>query len=348
MAKVSVILPVYNVGEYLKECLDSLINQTLKDIEIICINDGSTDNSPEILEQYAQKDSRFIIVSQENRGQGIARNKGVEIAGGEYIQFIDPDDWVETDMLETLYRFAENNASKVVKFNYTEYNDYTGMKKEHNFAEFIKKKYGYDLAKTPYYSWKLLKDGCLYDLGLNVWSSFYSAEFIKENNIKFAPNKHAEDHLFANEARLLADKVDYLDKSLYFYRRRKGSSVCQKTDDNFCIFDNIELLKSFLIEHNLYQELNDEFSKYVRVVLKWHYMVPEESKGKYEKLCERFFSSGRDYKKFLKELKKQKSFIEQIFSIKNEYIDVIKYKVITIFGVKIYLKPKGRERNEEA
>ena len=342
MAKVSVILPVYNVGEYLKECLDSLIDQTLKDIEIICINDGSTDNSPEILEQYAQKDSRFIIVSQENQGQGVARNKGVEIARGEYIQFVDPDDWCETDMLETLYRFAKDNASKVVKFNYTEYNDYTGRKKEQNFADFIKRKYGYDLAERPYYSWNNLKDGCLYDLGLNVWSSFYSAGFIKENNIRFAPNKHAEDHLFANGALLLTDKIDYLDQSLYFYRRRKGSSVYQKTDDNFCIFDNIESLKRFLIEHNLWRELSDEFSKYAREALKWHYMVPEGSKGKYEKLCKQFFSSGRDYKKFLKELKKQKKFMQQIFSIKNEYADAIKYKVITIFGMKIYLKPKKR------
>ena len=97
MTKISAILPVYNVEQYIKDCLDSIINQTMDDIEIICVNDGSLDNSLQVLEEYAQKDARIKIISQENQGQGIARNNGLKIANGEYITFIDPDDWVDVD-----------------------------------------------------------------------------------------------------------------------------------------------------------------------------------------------------------------------------------------------------------
>ena len=102
MAKVSIIVPVYNVEKYLRKCLDSLINQTLKDIEIICINDGSTDKSLEILEEYKNRDSRIILLNQENSGQSIARNNGIKKATGEYIGFVDPDDWVENNMIKCL------------------------------------------------------------------------------------------------------------------------------------------------------------------------------------------------------------------------------------------------------
>ena len=94
MTKISAILPVYNVEQYIKDSLDSIINQTMDDIEIICVNDGSLDNSLQVLEEYAQKDARIKIISQENQGQGIARNNGLKIANGEYITFIDPDDWL--------------------------------------------------------------------------------------------------------------------------------------------------------------------------------------------------------------------------------------------------------------
>ena len=106
MPKVSVIIPVYNVEEYLRECLDSVVNQTLKDIEIICVNDGSTDNSLAILEEYAAKDERLRVFTQENQGQSVARNLAMEKARGEYIGFVDSDDWIDLDFYEKLYRAA--------------------------------------------------------------------------------------------------------------------------------------------------------------------------------------------------------------------------------------------------
>ena len=343
--KVSVILPVYNVDQYLKECLESIVNQTLRDIEIICINDGSTDRSLEILNEYAQKDSRFNVLSQENQGQGVARNKGVELAKGKYIQFVDPDDWIELNMLEILYNFAEEHKSKVVKFNYSDYNDYSGKFKRHNFVKKIKNKNNYDLNKFPYYTWRLLKKGCLSNLDLHVWAYFYQTEFIKLNKIQFAPSKYGEDHLFADGAIVLADRIDYLNKYLYFYRIRTGSSVRIKSDINFCIFDNINMLKEFLIKNMLFEELQDEWISYAQKVITWHYnQIPDESIKKFEDMCFQYYSNETEFKKFLKKIKTKRNFFEQIFSLKNEYKDAVKYKVVTILGIPLYIKPKKKEK----
>lgn len=107
MPKVSIIVPIYNVQEYLRECLDSLLSQTLQEIEIICVNDGSTDHSPEILESYATLDARVKVMHKENSGYGASMNQGIRAASGEYIGIVEPDDYVETEMYEELYRQAK-------------------------------------------------------------------------------------------------------------------------------------------------------------------------------------------------------------------------------------------------
>ena len=345
MTKVSLILPVYNVAPYLRECLDSCVKQTLSDIEIICINDGSTDNSLEILNEYAIKDKRFTVISQENQGQGIARNKGIDIAKGEYIQFIDPDDWIELNMLEKLYNFAQEKKSNVVKFNFNEYNDYSGKLKNVDFIQQIKEEFGYDLNETPYYNWRNLKNGCLTKLDLHVWAYFYKTDFVKNHNLKFAPNKHGEDHIFANGAILLTDKIDFLNKYLYYYRSRTGSAVNIQSDNNFCVFDNIELLKNFIIEHGLYDELKDEMQSYSQEVVNWHYdLIPKESIQRYESLCMQYFNTENEFKKFIKEKRKKRSFIENIFSLKNQRKGAIKYKAVTILGFTFLIKPKRKNK----
>ena len=121
MPKVSVIIPVYNVEKYLRECLDSVVNQTLKDIEIICINDGSPDNSLAILEEYAKKDSRIIVISQENSGVSTARNVGIDLAKGDYLYFIDADDYAEPDLLELSYQKALSTQCDIVNFGFFEH-----------------------------------------------------------------------------------------------------------------------------------------------------------------------------------------------------------------------------------
>ena len=118
MKKVSVIIPVYNVEEYLEECMESVIHQTLKEIEILCVNDGSTDHSLQILEQYAKKDDRIRIISQKNGGYGKAMNQGLDAASGEYIGIVEPDDYVPLNMYEDLYRKAKEQNLDFVKADF--------------------------------------------------------------------------------------------------------------------------------------------------------------------------------------------------------------------------------------
>ena len=118
MKKVSVIIPVYNVEEYLEECMESVIHQTLKEIEILCVNDGSTDHSLQILEQYAKKDDRIRIISQENSGYGKAMNCGLDAATGEYIGIVEPDDYVPLNMYEDLYGKAKEEKLDFVKADF--------------------------------------------------------------------------------------------------------------------------------------------------------------------------------------------------------------------------------------
>ena len=123
--KVSVIIPVYNVEKYLRECLDSLVNQTLKEIEIICVDDGSTDSSLDILKEYASKDNRITVIKQQNLHAGVARNAGLSVARGEYVHFLDSDDWVSVDNYSKLYDITLAHKANVIKFCSYSFDDKT-------------------------------------------------------------------------------------------------------------------------------------------------------------------------------------------------------------------------------
>ena len=116
--KVSIIVPVYNPGKFIYQCIDSLLNQTLKECEFIFVNDGSTDNSLSILKSYQEKDTRIKIIDQTNSGSSIAKNNGIKVATGEYIGFSDSDDYFEIDALETLYNYSKNNNLEIITSNY--------------------------------------------------------------------------------------------------------------------------------------------------------------------------------------------------------------------------------------
>ena len=217
------------------------------------------------------------------------------------------------------------------------------MKKWLNQLTKIKKDYNYNLIESPFYTWRLFKSGCLYNLDCHVWTHFYLADFIKSNNIKFAPTKHGEDHLFANGALLLANKIDYLNACLYTYRIRSGSSIHIKSDINFGVFDNIKLLQGFIVEHNLFSELKEEWEKYAKQIVSSYYsLIPDARIKEYEDLCLQYFNSNQEFKVFRNKFLPKRKFVEHIFSLKNEYRNAIKYKVLTIFGLKIQIKSKAK------
>ncbi len=198
--KFSIIVPVYNVEKFLRESLDSIVAQTFKDFEVICVNDGSTDNSLEILNEYANKDSRIKIISQENQGQGVARNNAIDIAQGKYLLFVDPDDWIETNALEQIWNKAEATDANIVQFNYEIYNDLTKKRKQRIIHKLAQKKYAYNLKKKGFFNWRIFKKGMFRDFCLAIWNRAYRTDFIKMNDI-----------LYKNEDELVRQVIDSLE-----------------------------------------------------------------------------------------------------------------------------------------
>ncbi len=344
MPKISVIIPIYNVEGYLPECLNSVVSQTLEDIEIICVNDGSTDNSLNILKEYASSDSRFVLLNQDNSGQGIARNKALEIVKGEYTAFVDPDDWLEVDAFENLYNFAEDNNADVVQFDYKTFDNELKTFKEINFAEILKKKYKKIFRDLKFFNWKDFKDACLQDLDLHAWSRVYKTDFIKRNKLKFAPLRRAEDHLFVLGAILSADKIFYYPAFFYNYRIRNNSTVHSKSKDNFQIFQVLDMTKDLVNELGLSTELKKELDIYNRTILTWHYrQTPIEDLDKYIDMCKKYLSD-EGLKKMMKDINKRRSFLENIFSLKNKKVNGDKYKIITVLGVSFVLPKKAVSR----
>ena len=216
MSKVSVIIPVYNVEKYIKQCLDSAINQTLKDIEIICVDDCSTDNSLHILKGYASNDSRIKIIKfNRNKGAGEARNAALDMAQGEYIMFLDGDDWLEPEACEFAYNRISSNDNDFVIFAHNRFYEDDNSSKFINkmikkFSEEEKKLYLKDVNT------KFIK--CCY-----IWALIYKRELLTNNNIKFPKYRVFEDQPFYIKTMLCADNFSIINKALYNHRRRNDS-----------------------------------------------------------------------------------------------------------------------------
>ena len=217
--KITVIVPVYNVENYLNKCLDSLINQTYKNLEIIVINDGSTDNSGEICQEYAQKDNRIVYIEKENGGQSEARNMGLDRMTGSYVTFVDSDDWVELDYVENLYKKITKYQADIAVGNYYSFNETEGMYYFHIFGDSCYEKV-YDNVSIfeNLYESQEMKSFAL----ISVWGKLYKADLLK--HLRFDIGKLGEDGYLNQKIYLLAEKTIYLNKGLYAYRQREGSS----------------------------------------------------------------------------------------------------------------------------
>ena len=219
--KISVIVPFYNTDEYFKKCLDSLVNQTLKELEIILVDDGSTDNSLAIAKDYQQKDKRIKIVEQENKKQGAARNKGMENATGEYIGFVDSDDWVDLDYFEKLYNSAKKyNSDIALGTNVRIGNGRT--KKRLNIKE-----------EKLYTSLEDKFDVCNQFNNECPTNKIYKTTFLKENNIAWPEGVFCEDKIFTVKAVYYANSIVSVANINYYYFRNPNSTVNAKAKSHF-------------------------------------------------------------------------------------------------------------------
>lgn len=209
--KVSIIIPVYNCEKFLQKCLDSIVNQTLQEIEIICINDGSTDNSGRILEEY--NDKRIKIINKENGGQSSARNIGIDIAKGEYIGFVDSDDWVDLDFFEKLYSAAKKYDTDIAA---------GGIIRLHKFNKKYQLKFDKEIIASDFRE-KLLV--CDVPDKSYVWNKIYRLNKIKQYNLKFIEGKIFEDVVFTPQVLYNLNTLVTVPDIYYYYWRRSGSTV---------------------------------------------------------------------------------------------------------------------------
>ena len=217
--KITIIVPVYNVEHYLDKCLDSLINQTYKNLEIIVINDGSIDNSGIICQEYAQKDNRIVYIEKENGGQSEARNMGLDRMTGSYVTFVDSDDWIELDYVEILYKKITEYQADIAVGNYYSFNEIEGMYYFHIFGDsYHEKVYDNVSIFENLYESQEMKSFAL----ISVWGKLYKADLVK--HLRFDIGKLGEDGYLNQKIYLLAEKTIYLNKGLYAYRQREGSS----------------------------------------------------------------------------------------------------------------------------
>jgi len=214
MARVSIIVPVYNVAEFLPMCMDSLVNQTLQDIEIICVNDGSTDDSLKILRRYAETDSRIKVIDQNNMGLAGARNTGLSFANGEYIGFVDSDDWVDVNWFEKLYNAASVADADIAR------------------APVVKEFPDGESSAVPFNS--VLHD-CITshrDLGINehfvvVWNGIYRRKMLMDNHINFIFGLVHEDIPFQAKVSFFANKIVPVDGTAYHYRQNRPGQLSE-------------------------------------------------------------------------------------------------------------------------
>ncbi|PGO33392.1 hypothetical protein CN984_04700 [Bacillus cereus] len=247
--KISIIVPVYNVAEYLEKCVESILNQTFVDFELILVNDGSKDQSGEICDEFAEKDSRIKVIHKKNAGLSVARNTGINAARGEYIGFVDSDDWIDPDMYEALYESCELSRSEISIIGMREVSEEGKTLMEYipvhvNLKEILKRAY--------------------------AWNKLFKRELFVNNNLYFMEGKYYEDLELIPKLFIKCNKVTNVNKVGYNYLKRRGSIT---SDRNEKILDNLwayTQIKRYLLDEKVYLKYKEEFENGVLYFKKYY------------------------------------------------------------------------------
>lgn len=260
MLKITIILLIYNSKLYLKYSLDAILGQLIKNIEIICIDDGSTDSSFSILQHYAQKDSRIKILTQKNQGAAVARNLGLSVAKGKYVIFLDSDDYFEPDLIEASVAKAEKFNADMVIFKAEAYDDITGKTSPLNDRISKLKEYQY---KT--FCYKDMPEDIFNSFLIAPWNKLYRKSFLDKYGFQFQNVKRTNDLLFTSQTLVTAERIVLLDKILVHYRvgqTKNLQSGNSKTPLDF--YKALYELKKYLDQTCLYK---DVYKSYLKMVL---------------------------------------------------------------------------------
>lgn len=256
--KVSVIVPVYNVEKYIRQCVESICAQTLRDIEILLIDDGSSDNSAEILDEFAKKDDRVRVFKRENHGAGTERNFGIEHAKGKYLSLLDSDDWFEPEMLETAYNACEEKQADFCVFKADLFDSST---QKRTYASWILRE---DIVpKQDVFSYK--------DIGQNIfrifngwaWDKLYLRDFVVREGLKFQEQRTTNDLFFVYAALVKAKRITAVYKTLAHHRADLNQSLSNTREKSWdCFYHALMLLKSELEKMQIYEEVKQSFVNY--------------------------------------------------------------------------------------
>ena len=254
MPAVSVLVPCYNVERYIRQCLDSVVNQTLRDIEIICINDGSTDGTPAILGEYSARDSRIRIIDKPNSGYGDSMNQALDAATGEYVGIVESDDWADADMFGTLYDAAKKYDVDMVKSNFY---DYRGG--ESTLNDIIPDK-DVDMALHPAERNAIFTSTCY------IWTAIYRRTWLNEQDIRFLPTPGAayQDTSFNFKALACARNAWFMRRPFLHYRRDNENSSVSSWGKVYSVCDEYHEIERFIKERK-------ELSRLLPVVQKMKY-----------------------------------------------------------------------------
>ena len=299
MPKISVIIPVYNVEQYLPKCLESVINQTFKDLEIICINDGSTDSSLDILNQYKLKDPRVKVINQSNKGAGISRNVGIENAIGEYLFFIDADDWIDE-------HFLENSLSTAIKDGV----DIVETTKSYNvYKDNVNKLFDKKNAKG------FTANGCHFRRDV-IWDKIYKTFFIKEHNITFPNGLCHNDAFFLLQCLYHNAKIALNSDAIYYHNKANETSIRYKPSDKKLLsqLDMFILEIEFMNSHffNFYDYYHNYHKLFHTAKIKYRYIKDKENK--------------LTYKNKLTHVKKLNKYPHTIFGIIKDFLTSSRFR----------------------
>ncbi len=320
MPKVSIVVPVYNVEKYLEECLKSIVNQTLEDIEIICVNDGSTDSSLEILNKFAQKDKRIIVINKANSGYGHTMNTGINCASGEYIGIIESDDFADKYMFEKLYSLAKENDADIAKGDWYSYWSKNNFSRKQNRISPAK------AFKTT----NAREDKSLLRIDPSVWSAIYRKEFLNKYNIRFleTPGASFQDIGFSFKVFALAERVILSDRAYLYYRQDNINSSVKSKTKVYCVCDEYNEIDRFLdeypdLKHELkIQEEINRYNGYLSSALRIDDSVKPEFIKVFSKHFKEEYNSGILGEEFFKKIKKKDFMI--LINNPEKYLKVLK------------------------
>lgn len=312
--KISIIIPVYNTESYLRQCLDSVSNQTLKDIEIICMDDGSKDNSLDILREYERNDKRFKVLIQENQGQGVARNKCLNEASGEYIMFLDSDDWLDLDACRTLYETAKNNELDILMFLIKNYSNETSEYYEDTCYNLDCLK---NVPENKVFNYKDIGNK-LFSISVSPCQKIYKREIL--NDVRFAENIFFEDNPFHWDALFSSKRIAYIKEHFYMRRRHETSTTAQHDHKYLDVIQISNMVVDIFKKHDVYEYYFKRLSQHIVKYPKQVYEVLQDDiKEDYFKLMKNNFmdiQKSEDYDRFIKSLDKnsKKFFLNTVTS----------------------------------